>query len=58
MKAKLEATETGITSSEQEFLAHIVLPNDTTVGEYLLPQIEEAYLSSDMPRMLPGVAQD
>ena len=57
VKAKLEATETGITSFEQEFLAHIVLPDNRTVGEYLLTQIEDAYACGKMPRMLPGVAQ-
>ena len=54
VKAKLEATETGITSFEEEFLAHIVLPDNSTVGEYLLPQIEDAYVNGEMPRMLPG----
>ena len=56
VKAKLEATETGITSFEEEFLAHIVLPDNSTVGEYLLPQIEDAYQNGQMPRMLPGRA--
>lgn len=54
VKAKLEATETGITSFEEEFLAYIVLPDNSTVGEHLLPQLEETYLNGEMPRMLPG----
>ena len=54
VKAKLEATETGITTFEEEFLSYIVLPDNQTVGEYMLPQIEEAYQRGEMPRMLPG----
>lgn len=33
IKAKLEAVATGITTFEDEFMAHIVLPDGTTVGE-------------------------
>jgi hypothetical protein len=40
IKAKLEAVESGITTFEEEFMAHIVLPNGSTVGEQLLPQME------------------
>ena len=54
VKAKLEATETGITTFEEEFLSYIVLPDNQTVGEYMLPQVEEAYRSGEMPKMLPG----
>ena len=54
VKAKLEATETGITSFEEEFLSYIVLPDNSTVGEYMLPQIESAYQTGRMPPMLPG----
>lgn len=54
VKAKLEATETGIITFEEEFLSYIVLPDNSTVGEYMLPQIESAYQNGEMPRMLPG----
>ena len=54
VKAKLEATESGITTFEEEFLSYIVLPDNSTVGEYMLPQIESAYQNGEMPRMLPG----
>ena len=54
VKAKLEATESGITTFEEEFLAYIVLPDNSTVSEYMLPQIETAYETGEMPRMLPG----
>jgi hypothetical protein len=43
VKAKLEAVESGITTFEDEFLAHIVLPNGQTVGQQALPKVREAY---------------
>jgi hypothetical protein len=54
IKAKLEAVETGITEFDEEFLAHIVLPNGTTVGQFMLPHVATAYESGDMPPLLPG----
>ena len=53
IKAKLEAVEAGITIFEEEFMAHIVLPDGRTVGQYMLPQIEETYQSGRMPALLP-----
>lgn len=53
IKAKLEAVEVGIAEFEEEFLAHIVLPGNATVGEWMLPQIEKAYLTGRMPELLP-----
>lgn len=55
IKAKLEAVETGITTFEEEFLAHIVLPNGETVGQWMGPQIATAYKSEKMPPLLLGV---
>lgn len=55
IKAKLEVVETGIATFEEEFLAHIVLPDNTTVGEFLVPQIAQSYNSGTMPSLLPGV---
>lgn len=52
IKAKLEAVECGISEFEEEFLAHIVLPNHQTVGQWLRPQIEEVYATGGMPQML------
>jgi hypothetical protein len=52
IKAKLAAVEAGITEFEDEFLAHTVLPNDRTAGEWLKPQIAQAYLTEEMPRSL------
>ena len=52
IKAKLEAVETGITTFDEEFLAHIVLPSNQTVGEWLVPQVSHIYLDKKMPPML------
>ncbi len=56
IKAKLEAVETGITVFEDEFMAHIVLPDGQTVGEYIRPQIAAAYQSGSMPQLMPYTA--
>ncbi len=53
IKAKLEAVESGIATFEEEFLAHIVLPSGQTVGQWMLPQVEQAYLTGQMPALLP-----
>lgn len=52
IKAKLEAVDSGITEFEDEFLANIVLPDGSTAGEYMKPQIEIAYNSGNMPALL------
>jgi len=53
IKAKLEAVETGITTFEEEFMPHILLPNGETVAQHMIPQIEQAYKTGEMPSMLP-----
>lgn len=53
VKAKLEAVESGITTFEEEFLAHIVLPDGSRVGDFMIPQIGRAYESGHMPPLLP-----
>lgn len=55
IKAKLEAVEAGITTFEDEFLAHLVLPNGATVSTWLGPQLEAAYDLGRMPAMLPAL---
>ena len=57
IQAKLEAVEAGITEFEAEFLAHIVLPDGTTVGQWALPQVATAYELGTMPKMLPAVSE-
>lgn len=54
IKAKLEAVESGITEFDDEFMAHIVLPDGQTVGTWMRPQIESAYERGDMPALLPA----
>lgn len=53
VKAKLEAVESEITTFDEEFLAHIVLPNGETAGSWMTPQVEEAYRTGTMPELLP-----
>lgn len=54
VKAKLEAVEAGISTIEEEFLANIFLPNGDTVGQWIAPQVAEAYRTGVMPPMLPS----
>ena len=54
IKAKLEAVEAGITSIEQEFLPNMVLPDNSTVGETMLPRLREIITSGHLPPMLPA----
>lgn len=58
VKAKLEAVESGVTTFEEEFLAHIVLPGGRTVAQETLPQIAAAYASGRAPRLLAEFAED
>ncbi len=57
IKAKLEAVTAGISTIETEFLANIVLPDNTTAGEWMIPQIDQAYRTGRMPPMLPAAGQ-
>ena len=52
IKAKLEAVAAGITTIEDEFLAHTVLPDGSTVGQFMKPQIAVAYERGSMPTTL------
>lgn len=56
VKAKLEAVEAGIASFDGEFLPYIVLPGGETVADFMLPQIETAYATGKIPKMLPALA--
>ena len=58
IKAKLEAVTAGISTVETEFLANIVLPDNTTAGEWMLPQIDRAYRTGEMPPLLPATGND
>lgn len=54
VKAKLEAVESGITTFEDEFMAHIVMPDGKTVADHARPLIESAYMSGKVKALLPG----
>jgi hypothetical protein len=39
IKAKLEAVASGITTFDEEFLAHVVLETGETVAEQMIPKL-------------------
>lgn len=55
IKAKFEAIESGVSCFDDEFLAHIVLPDGQTAGQWMAPQIAVAYETGKMPPMLPMI---
>jgi hypothetical protein len=57
IKAKLEAVASGISEFEEEFLANIVLPDGSTAGQFLRPQIAHAYETAEMPSLLPALGR-
>jgi hypothetical protein len=54
IKAKLEAVESGITSFEKEFLAHIVMADGKTIGQHIVPQVQKLCDVGGLPKLLPG----
>jgi len=50
LKAKFTSIELGIETTEQAFLAHVVLPNKQTVGEWFAAQVLR---NGDVPFELP-----
>lgn len=52
VKAKLEVVDSGIATFEEEFAVHMVLPDGSSVGSWLLPKVAEAYESGRMPESL------
>lgn len=54
IKAKLEAVESKISTVETEFLTWMVLPNGQTVGQWMMPQLDDIYARGKMPPLLPG----
>lgn len=57
IKAKLEAVESGITTFEDEFLAHIVMPDGQTVATHIKPRIAEAYDGGKMLALMPPTSR-
>jgi hypothetical protein len=56
IKAKLEAVQCGITTFEEEFLAHILVPgtNGMTVAQCALPGLTQAYETGKSVPLLPS----
>lgn len=54
VKGKWEAIQEGITTIENEFLPHMMLPNKQTVQEFLGPQLDSLLKTGKMLPMLPG----
>jgi hypothetical protein len=54
VKAKLEAVQSGIVGFEDEFMAHIVMPDGKTMAEHARPMIDAAYLTGKVAALLPG----
>jgi hypothetical protein len=51
-KAKLEVVADGLSSIEREFLADLLLPDGSTVGDETAPAIARAYESGVKPKLL------
>jgi hypothetical protein len=49
LKAKLESIENKIATFEEEFLAHIVMPDGHTVAEHVIGFVADAYKLGRMP---------
>jgi len=53
IKAKLEAVDAGISIFDDEFLAHIVMPDGRTVAEHVREPLKLAYGSGKVAPLLP-----
>jgi hypothetical protein len=53
IKARLEFVAGGLSTVEQEFLAHTVLPSGATVGDELMPRLAEVYRTGEVRALLP-----
>lgn len=53
IKAKMVAVDDGISTFEDEFLSHIVMPDGKTVSSHIKPMIENAYQTGKMVPLLP-----
>jgi len=57
IKAKLEAVESGITDFEEEFLAHILMPDGRTIGEHIVPQVGQLCSPGALAPLLPAIGE-
>jgi hypothetical protein len=58
LKAKLESLENGIETFEEVFLAQIVLPNDRTVADFVVPQVKRMYETGRMLELPASAGPD
>jgi hypothetical protein len=58
LKAKLESFESGIETFEEVFLAQIVLPDDHTVADFVVPQVKRMYETGKMLRLSEHAGPD
>lgn len=58
IKAKLEAVSSGITTFEDEFLAHIIMPDGLTVGQHVKPTIAASYAAGHVVPLLPPPSKE
>ncbi len=54
IKAKLESVDSKIESFDEAFLAHVVMPDGSTVWQATQPRIADAYKTNSMVPLLPG----
>lgn len=54
LKAKLELVDGGDSTFDREFLADIVMPDGSTVGDTMVPRLEVAYETGEMPPLMLG----
>lgn len=55
LKGKLEEIEAGLESFDDQFLAHMVLPDGSTVGDFMrLPENVKKLAKTEMPKLLTG----
>ncbi len=57
IKARFEVVESGIETFESAWLAHIVMPDGSTVADNAIPALEAMYRTGRMPDMFLGVRQ-
>lgn len=53
VKARLELVRAELSTVEQEFLPHLMLPNGKPVAEVIMPAIEAMYQDGQMRPLLP-----
>lgn len=59
IKAKFAAVESKITTLEEEFEAHIVMPDGKTMHEHLAPKLKQIQDSGHMPEsLLPDYSKE